>query len=84
MCYTRFGAYRNRIHTTIIVKKTTFQKRKEKQNKKSQQHRYGLMLGLSNLMPYRWLEVSLHPEGPATGQLDSGFPWFSLVPEQML
>jgi hypothetical protein len=31
-----------------------------------------------------WLEVSLHPEGPATGQLDHGFPWLSLVPEQML
>jgi hypothetical protein len=29
-------------------------------------------------------EVSLHLEGPATGQLDQGFPWFSLVPEQML
>jgi hypothetical protein len=26
----------------------------------------------------------LHSEGPATGQLDQGFPWFSLVPEQML
>jgi hypothetical protein len=26
----------------------------------------------------------LHPEGPETGQLDQGFPWFSLVPEQML
>jgi hypothetical protein len=31
-----------------------------------------------------WLEVNLHPEGPATGQIDQGFPWFSLVPEQML
>jgi hypothetical protein len=36
------------------------------------------------LMPDCWLEVSLHPEGPATGHLDQGFPWFSLVPEQML
>jgi hypothetical protein len=42
------------------------------------------MLGLADLIPDCWLEVSLHPEGPATGQLDQGFPWFSLVPEQML
>jgi hypothetical protein len=42
------------------------------------------MLGLAYLMPDCWLEVSLHPEGPATGQLDQGFQWFSLVPEQML
>jgi hypothetical protein len=42
------------------------------------------MLGFPDLMPDCWLEVSLHSEGPATGQLDQGFPWFSLVPEQML
>jgi hypothetical protein len=42
------------------------------------------MLGLTDLMPDCWFEVSLHPEGPATGQLDQGFLWFSLVPEQML
>jgi hypothetical protein len=34
-------------------------------------------------MPDCWLEVSLHPDGPATGQLDQGFPWFSSVLEQM-
>jgi hypothetical protein len=39
------------------------------------------MLGLPDLMPDCWLEVSMHPEGPSTGQLDQGFPWFSLVPE---
>jgi hypothetical protein len=42
------------------------------------------MLGLTYLMPDCWLEVSLHPEGSATGQLDQGVPWISLVPEQML
>jgi hypothetical protein len=35
------------------------------------------MLGLVDLMLDCWLEVSLHPEGPATGQLKvfRGFPW---------
>jgi hypothetical protein len=42
------------------------------------------MLGFVDLILDCWLEVSLHLEGPATGQLDQGFPWFSLVPEQML
>jgi hypothetical protein len=37
-----------------------------------------------DLMLDCWLVVSLHPEGPVTGQLDQEFPWFSLVPEQML
>jgi hypothetical protein len=35
-------------------------------------------------MPDCWLEVSLHPEGPAIGQLDQGFPWFSSVLKQIL
>jgi hypothetical protein len=42
------------------------------------------MLGLAYSMPDCWLEVSLHPKGPATGQLDQGFLRVSLVPEQML
>jgi hypothetical protein len=42
------------------------------------------MLGFACSVPVCWLEVSLNPGGPAAGQLDQGFPWFSLVPEQML
>jgi hypothetical protein len=42
------------------------------------------MLGLADLMPDCWLEITLHLEGTATGQLDQGFPWFSLSPEEML
>jgi hypothetical protein len=30
------------------------------------------------------MEVDLHPEGPATGQLDHYFPWFYSIAEQML
>jgi hypothetical protein len=37
-----------------------------------------------HVMPDCWLEVGLHPEGPATGQLDHGFPWFSSVPGKTL
>jgi hypothetical protein len=44
----------------------------------------GLTLGFAYLMPHCWLEVSLHPEGPESGQLDQGFPWFSSGLEQML
>jgi hypothetical protein len=31
-----------------------------------------------------WLEDSLRPEDPATGQLDQGFPSFSSVLEQTM
>jgi hypothetical protein len=38
------------------------------------------MLGFADLMLDCWLAVSMQPEGPATDQLDQGFPWFSLIP----
>jgi hypothetical protein len=42
----------------------------EEGNKKKCQ---GLMLGFACSVPDCWLEVSLHPECPATDQLDQGF-----------
>jgi hypothetical protein len=76
----RFSAYPNYIHIQMFVKTTCrlFKERKIKQ------HRQGLMLGLAYLMPDCWLEVNLHPEGTATGLLDQGFPWLSMIPEQIL
>jgi hypothetical protein len=42
------------------------------------------VLNIISTRPDCWLEVSLHLEGPATGQIDKDFPWFSSVLEQML
>jgi hypothetical protein len=37
-----------------------------------------------NLVTGFWLEVSLHPEGPATGQIEQGFTCVYSVVEQLL
>jgi hypothetical protein len=67
-CRTRTSVYKTSVKQTAYVF----------YNKAASQ------IGLAYSTPDLWLEVSLHPEGPATGQLDQGFPWFSLVPERML
>jgi hypothetical protein len=38
MGYSRFGAYSNHMHITIIVKKQLVKKRKTKENKTKQKH----------------------------------------------
>jgi hypothetical protein len=40
----------------------------------------GKRYGISNIycLPDCWLEVCMHPEGPATGHLDTGFLGSSL------
>jgi hypothetical protein len=43
---------------------------------------FGRSSGAVRIPDEAW--ISLHSEGPATGQLDQGFPWFSLVPERVL
>jgi hypothetical protein len=80
MCYTRFGAYPNHTHIKIIVKK----KKQAVGGGGEETEQIGTNITAHILMLDCWLEVGLHLEDPTTGQLDQGFPWFSLVPEQML
>jgi hypothetical protein len=43
-----------------------------------------VMLGFADLMLGCWLEVSCIRKVLRPANSDQGFPWFSLVPEQML
>jgi hypothetical protein len=52
--------------------------------RKIQQQRVGTNVRVSGFNAGLLARSQLHSEGPATVQLDQGFPWFSLVPEQML
>jgi hypothetical protein len=49
-----------------------------------QQQRVGTNVRVRGFNAGLLARSQLHSEGPATGQIDQGFPWFSLAPEQML
>jgi hypothetical protein len=74
------------MHIQIIVTCCEKKERKKKEIKKRkiQLQRLGTNVRVAELMTDCCLEVGLHSEGPATGQLNPGFPWVSLVKEQML
>jgi hypothetical protein len=80
--YTVWCLSKSYAHNNNCKKQLVKKKKKNKQNKSTTIEE--LMLELADLMPDCWLEVSLHPDGPVTGQLSQGFPWFSFVQEQML
>jgi hypothetical protein len=71
-----------------VKKKRRKEKKKEKKNKqkrKIQQQGVGTNVRVPGFNAGLLARSQLHSEfGPATGQHDQGFPWFSLVPEQML
>jgi hypothetical protein len=53
-------------------------------SRKIQQHRLGTNIRVRGFEAGLLARSQFASEGPATGQLDQGFPWFSSVPEQML
>jgi hypothetical protein len=67
-----------------LVGKKEKGKRKENRKGKTQQHRLRTNVRVRGFNAGLLARSQLHSEGPATGQLDQGFPWFSLFLEQML
>jgi hypothetical protein len=72
------------MHITNNCKNKITCEKKEKQKRNIQQQRVGTNVRVRGFNAGLLARSQLHSEGPATGQLDQGFPWFSLVPEQML
>jgi hypothetical protein len=71
MCYTRFGAYQNHKHATIIVKKNLLKKKeKEKKTKKNTTAQVGTNVRARGFNAGLLARSQLHPQGPATSQLD--------------
>jgi hypothetical protein len=69
-CYTRFGAYSKCIHIEMIAKITCkyFQRGKKTAHMETNVR--------ARVFNARMLARNQHPEGPATGELDQGFPCF--------
>jgi hypothetical protein len=67
----------------ITCKKRKKGKKEEKQKRKAQLQRVGTNVRARGFNAGLLARSQLHSEGPATSQLDQGFSWFSLVPEQM-
>jgi hypothetical protein len=90
VCAYRYIFFADVIHNCLVLIQSMYIERNICKNKyatffqRRQEHREELTLGFAYLMPDCWLEVSFHPEGPTTDQLDQGFPWFSSALEQML
>jgi hypothetical protein len=59
-------------------------KREKKKRKRKKKAQIGTSVRACVFNVGLLAKSQFHPEGPATGQLDQGFLWFSLVPEQML
>jgi hypothetical protein len=67
-----------------LLRKERKKKGKRKNRRKIQQQRVGTNARVCGFNAGLLARSQLLSEDPATGQLDQGFQWFSLVAEQML